>query len=104
MKIQNKMTGRADQKSCEFNSIERSGEFAIYSRTDKNGTKHFEVIHIQTQKKDWIMGGKLVAKKGDESYPSSATWGTSGWTYKKMEGAKKKFDNLVETHKVADNV
>jgi len=94
MKVPKEFTGRGDSKGCEFKMVDRSGDIAIYSRTNDAGVVSYEVVVIKTSKKDWIMDGKLVAPAGKESYPTSSNWGTLGWTFMTIEKAREKFKEL----------
>ena len=96
MKLENKFTGRGDSKNCQFELVERVGDSALYSRT-KDGIKSFEVIKIQTTKKDWIINGKVVSPAGQETYPSTSSWGTLGWSFNSLEKAKDKLEEINNT-------
>lgn len=96
MKILKEFKGRADQKDCQFKMIDRSGDVAIYSRTDKVGKETYEVVVIKTSKRDWVIDGKVAVPAGKESYPPSSAWGTSGWTFGTIEKAREKFAEVCE--------
>jgi hypothetical protein len=38
----------------------------------------------------------MTLKAGTEFYPSTNQWGSNGWTYKTMEQAENKFNDLIE--------
>ena len=82
-----------------FEEIERINDYAIYERVrEGNGLKHhngYEVVKITKYKKDVEIKGVQVAKAGDEKYPSNEQWGTKGWTFMTLEGARKKLNELV---------
>lgn len=58
---------------------------------------YYEVVRIRKAKKDY--NGFFSIQEGDEFYPSSESWGTYGWTFKTLEQAEAKFNNLTTTLK-----
>jgi hypothetical protein len=56
---------------------------------------HYEVIKIR-QHDGWTLPGGKIIEPG-EMYPRSEKWGTSGWTYKNMDDAKRKYAHCRPT-------
>lgn len=72
----------------------REGNIAIYERARVGSDiSHFEVIVITSHDGYEIGGAKIEAS---EVYPSSASWGTYGWTFSDLESAEAKMKELIE--------
>ena len=74
--------------------IARAGMVAIYRRHKPSikSEPHFEVIRIQSHNGFEVGGVKLPPS---ETYPSSTSWGTYGFTYRDKEDAWKRFESLL---------
>jgi hypothetical protein len=82
------------KKGFIHKQIKREGNIAIYERARiGSGIKHFEVIVIASHDGYEIGGAKIEAS---EVYPSSASWGASGWTFVDFDIAEAKMDRLVK--------
>lgn len=78
------------EKGFTYTQIKRKGNKAIYEQ-NLRGSKSFEVIFINRHEKYEIAGNEIPAS---ETYPSSSSWGTYGWTYMSLDEAIKKYNNL----------
>jgi hypothetical protein len=74
----------------QHEQVVRRGMFAVYRRT-KGSTEHYETIRIQSHNGYKIAGRDIPAS---ETYPSSSSWGTLGWTYPDEETARAKMSRL----------
>lgn len=75
--------------------IRRAGRFAIYRRECvKVASVHFEVVEILVDNKTRKLPSGSIRNAGHESYPSSSTWGTYGWTFSSLERAQDKLAQL----------
>jgi len=83
------------KKGFDHKQIARSGNIAIYERS-RIGMKcpHWEVVKIGHHN-GYILAGVEIPPS--ETYPSSESWGVSGWTYRNLEKAKAKFDSLKKS-------
>tara|TARA_B110001469_G_C9585027_1_gene290198 strand:- start:840 stop:1187 length:348 start_codon:yes stop_codon:yes gene_type:complete len=76
--------------------LHRVGRIAIYRRQSiKAASVHFEVVKILVEHKTRELPSGSIRKAGDESYPSSSTWGTHGWTFQSLERAQDKFTQII---------
>lgn len=81
-------------KKGEFSHvlIKREGNYAIYWRkATHHRDAHYEVIVVQRERAYSRFGMDYPAA---ERYPESEAWGTSGWTYNRLEDAELRFDWL----------
>ena len=76
----------------KFVQEERSGDIYLYRR----GDDQWEVVIANIANNDYTFPGGATISKGDKSYPSTAMWGTSGWTFNDRNLALAKFTKLVE--------
>ena len=93
-KISGNFIGRGDTKGCTFTELKRRGDVSLYLRQTPHGPT-YEVVRIQTHQKDRYVSGKLIARAGDEFYPSSASFGDKGWYYPEKPQAEAKFAELT---------
>ena len=94
--------GKGDQKQFTFTLIERRGEVATYKKVDDSGGCEYEVMVVQRHKVDREMRGVVVSRAGDEYLPSSASWGSKGWTFSKKGDAKNKMNGVIEMMKARE--
>jgi hypothetical protein len=95
-KILGNFIGKGDAKGCTFTELKRRGDVSLYLRQPPYGPT-YEVVRVQSHKKDRYASGKLIARAGDEFYPSSASFGDKGWYYPERPQAEAKFKELTET-------
>jgi len=95
-KILGSFIGKGDAKGCTFTELKRRGDVSLYLRQTPHGPT-YEVARVQTHKKDRYASGKLIARAGDEFYPSSASFGDRGWYYPERPQAEAKFKELTES-------
>lgn len=76
-----------------FTQVTREGDLAIYSqhRKERNVTR-YEVVRIREQGTVTWPDGRTTPPK--EAYPSSGSWGTSGWTFYTVADAQAKMQSL----------
>jgi hypothetical protein len=85
---------RFKKNGFTYHLVKRNESCAIYTQKKEGFSyEYFEVIKIQTVKKD-VDTSFMTLKAGTEFYPSSNEWGSKGWTFKTLEQAEKKFDEL----------
>lgn len=74
----------------KLKQLKRTGNICIY-QVD-SGT-HFEVVklRLETPSEAYLKQGFLK----EEKYPRSEQWGRYGFTYKDLESATKKFNELI---------
>jgi hypothetical protein len=80
-----------------FVQLKRIDNLAIYQRN-----KHFEVIYVQSNEPFEITKGVFTEKK--EGWPADTTWGVRGWTELTLEGAEKKFEELLNPVVIAPKI
>jgi len=75
----------------------RTGNVCLFHRK-AYGETTYEVIIVQIAKKDQSVKGRLIAKAGDERYPSPSQWGIAGWTYSASQSneAEQRFQEQEE--------
>ena len=95
-KILGSFIGKGDTKGCTFTELKRRGDVSLYLRRTPHG-QTYEVVRVQKHKKDRYASGKLIARAGDEFYPSSASFGEKGWYYPERPQAEAKFKELTES-------
>ena len=79
----------------DLRQVKRVGHVAIYEKT--GGTyKGWEIILIRKRPDRQLPGGRHLPAR--EYYPSSADWGTRGWTAISLASAKRQFDKLVQRY------
>ena len=79
-----------------FEQLKRLDNIAIYGKFKedfKKETYHYEVIVIQSHNGYYIKESYVPPS---EFYPSSQSWGLSGFTFRSLEDAEKKFEQLIE--------
>jgi hypothetical protein len=74
-----------------FTQLFRTEKTALYERNTPKGFPQWEVIRIRKREPYERFGKKYTAK---EHYPSSKTWGKSGWTFNDFHEAKEHFEQL----------
>ena len=82
----------------DFSEIKRDGNIALWLRMTAHGPS-YEVVKVQTMKKDRVISGVVVGRSGDEYYPSCESFGRLGWHYSDIQSAERKFCELVEAQK-----
>ena len=95
-KILGSFIGKGDAKGCTFTELKRRGDVSLYLRQTPHGPT-YEVVRVQKHKNDRYVSGKLIARVGDEFYPSSTSFGDRGWYYPERPQAEAKFKDLVES-------
>lgn len=83
-----------------YELIKRKGMVAVYAQkyTEDSEPIAYEVIKIR------VAGNRLFKGKITPPYekaPSTSQWGKYGWSYRLLENATKKFDELVIKEKQA---
>lgn len=80
-----------------FTQIERSGNFAIYKRSNMDGrVLGFEVVTVKTVKAGTVFSKGAKPTESDyESYPGGKAFGKYAWFCLKEEHAFDRFDKLV---------
>lgn len=74
--------------------IRREGMVALVRRQHKDvSDPHWEVVKIRVSPAKFVHGVPLPEC---EVYPSAEEWGKRGWTYKSLETAKAKFEELTK--------
>jgi len=91
-----KILGNFIHKGCTFTELKRRGGVSLYLRRTPYGPT-YEVVQVQSHKKDRYASGNLIARAGDEFYPSSASFGDKGWYYPERPQAEAKFKELTES-------
>lgn len=74
----------------------REGMFAIYEYTNPewtSGRKFYDVVEIQILPEYKFPNG--IVYPIHEAFPKERTWGDKGWSFSKLEDAKKKFRELT---------
>ena len=77
-----------------YRQIKRSGRVALYELSVEGELRGFEVIKIQIHKAGERFGKWYPTRSG---YPSSESWGTSGFSYLASDraGAERRFAELI---------
>ena len=75
----------------EYTQLKRLGDVAIYRQSKKGLPDGYEVVRILKHEAFSAFGKDFPA---GESYPSSQQWGSDGWTYRTLEDAEQKFQEL----------
>lgn len=76
-----------------YKLLERNDFKAIYSQDDGNGHVWYEVIRIRVMPSGFH--GYFGVELGErEVYPSDGQWGVSGWTYRRLVDAKRRYGRL----------
>ncbi len=76
-----------------FKLVVREAKNAIYAQYDNDQLMAYEVIKIRVRPQRY----NAFLKRNEperECYPSSAQWGTMGWTYKAWKRALEKYNNM----------
>lgn len=92
-----KIKKKFEKSNFIFEQLKRVGEFAIYSRYNKDFKKetlHYEVIIIKSHNGYTIAGKNLPPA---EIYPSSSSWGSLGFTFSSLNEAEKKLQQLIKS-------
>ena len=80
----------------DFEQLQRAGRLAVYRKSKPHQNASFEAIRIGSHE-DYMLAGNLIA--ASETYPSSETWGTNGFTFNDENAAMVKFNRLVRAAK-----
>jgi hypothetical protein len=77
-----------------YRQLVRSGKWAIYAQYAKNPERlvAYEVVKIGRHNGFSIAGMFFPPA---ETYPTSSMWGSHGWTYSKIDDAKKSFSEKL---------
>ena len=78
-------------KGFTHTEIMRAGQWRLFERQGKGGP-HFEVVRIREHAAFEAHGKSFEA---GESYPSSKTWGTDGFTLTTLESASVKLQDMA---------
>ena len=76
----------------DYKLIERVSNVAIYSQSDEGQIIAYEVGVIKEQKEGRI--GDAIIEAG-EKWPSSETWGLYGFTFRSLDKAREKMEELL---------
>lgn len=75
--------------------IRREGMVALVRRQHRDVSDlHWEVVKIRVHPERLLQERRIEA---GEAYPSSEQWGKRGWTYKSLENARAKFEELTKS-------
>lgn len=78
-----------------YHLIKRNENFAVYEQKKEGfDYTYYEVIKIQVVKQD-VSTKFMTLKAGTEFYPSTNQWGVNGWTFKTLEQAESKLNELI---------
>lgn len=73
----------------DFTMLKREGNVALFQKSKPHFTEpHFEIILVQSHNGYELAGRKIEAA---ETFPSSETWGTKGWTCSDEQRARELF-------------
>ena len=75
--------------------IKRQGMVALFERWHRelpDGLHHFEVVRLRNSDAYVVAGVTIPAQ---ETYPSSESWGTDGFTYSTRVHAEAKFASIA---------
>ena len=87
-----KLPKQFDKKGFTYTQIKREGMKAIFKQTKKGQeSATYEVVKI-SKHNGYELGGQKIPP--GEAYPSTSQWGNSGWTYRTIEDAEKKYKKL----------
>ena len=75
----------------ELTQLKRVGDIAIYRQTKGKQPPGFEVVVIRRREACIAFGTELPAT---EVYPPNEAWGASGFTYRTLGEAERKFEAL----------
>lgn len=85
------------KKGAKFVQIKRIGDIAIYERHKCGVT--FEIVKIKRHQ-GYFLGGNYI--KPAETYPSSSTWGTDGFSCSSLERAGIRFQEMLELERMRE--
>jgi hypothetical protein len=80
------------QSGFMLTRLKRFGDVAIYRQSKSGLPDAYEVVLIQKHEA-YAAFGKVIP--AGEYYPSSAQWGTCGFTFPAIEDAERKFGELA---------
>ncbi len=87
------------KNTWDYRLIERTAQGAIYSQSRKGGrVTDWEVVRIRTRKGRTITTptGSYEIKAG-EYLPTTEEWGTHGWTFTSLAGARDRLNAISQT-------
>lgn len=86
--------GRASQKEYDFKQLKREGDYAIFSKSDRQlpHIVYYEAIHIRKHN-GYTMAG-VVFPPG-ERYPSDREFGMYGYCCSTLEQAELRYTELL---------
>ena len=91
-------------RTFRFDQVKRVGDIAIYKKTALKGpirsSDHaagFEVIRIGRHNGYTIAGSTIEPA---ETYPSDSQWGIAGFTYKELDKAEARFNDMLKNQQV----
>jgi len=89
-----------------FKQIKRTSNTAIYQRIRKDGTTHtFEAFKIKIVKAGTVFAkGATPVAEDYESYPGKSAFGKYAYSCKTLEHAERRFDELLKSQIVVDEV
>jgi len=90
------ITGLRGQTGYTYHLVKRNGLVALCRMVKPGAKDSFEVIKIQTHKKQRVFKGRVIAEQGDEYYPGAEMWGKNGWSYPDLDGAEAKYSELIK--------
>jgi hypothetical protein len=85
------LLGEFRQSGSTFTQVKRVGDIAIYKQTKARRSPAFEVVTIRRREASVAFGKEFPAT---EYYPHNEDWGTYGFTYRTLDEAERKFEEL----------
>jgi hypothetical protein len=87
-----KLKDKFIKNGFNFKLLKREGDKAIYEKRKSKLNYCYEVILI-ARHDGYSLGENYLEPA--ETYPSSSQWGEKGWTFKDLNKAEEKFNNLI---------
>jgi hypothetical protein len=88
------LLGEFRQSGSVLTQLKRVGDVAIYKQTKGKQPPTFEVVTIRRREASVVFGEEFPAT---EYYPHNEDWGIHGFTYRTLEEAERKFEELRAT-------
>ena len=82
------------KKKFEFTLIKREENVVLFKKTQGEFIG-YEVMLVNTAKRDVTMGGVVTMHAGDEFLPSDSQWGRLGWSYHNLVDAEARFNKCL---------
>lgn len=105
-KLQVEFQSNVDQCGLHtFKQIKRTSNTAIYQRIRKDGSTHtFEAFKVKIVKAGSKLPGGNVVAEDYEAYPGKSAFGKYAYSCKDLEHAERRFDELLKSQIVVDEV